>query len=196
MTAVGWRSIFCFYHNGPDCCDRHAPSEIDSDLDATHTKDILPDNVSINLATNVAQMSEPGKIQLQGAVAMYEDRHTISYKLNCGSNFHDECRWSRISTLTFIGLAFAAAFARMARIARHMKSTNAAGFPHDAGRNQSWLMHSIDRYQWLRHTYPLKVKQVAGRWCEAGAAPGWECNQTQDPKERSQESHCGESLRD
>jgi hypothetical protein len=57
-------------------------------------------------------------------------------------------------------------------VAMRMNGADATRIPQHAGRNQYGLMHSINRYQWLGHTYPLTVKQVAGRCCEAGAAPG------------------------
>jgi hypothetical protein len=124
-----------------------APCEFDGDLNTAHAYDVLPYDVSVHLAANVTQMSEPGKIQLQSAVAMDEIGHTIFYKLHRGSNFYDECRRRGISTFTLIRLAFATTFTGVASKAVRVNGTDPTRVAKEAGRNQNRLMHSINRYQ-------------------------------------------------
>ena len=140
-------AIFYLDHRNFDGGERLTPCEFNGDLNTAHAYDVLPYDVSVYLAANVTQMSEPGKIQLQSTVAMDEIGHTISYKLHCSSDLYDECRRRGISTFTLISLAFAATFTGVASDAMRVNSTDTTRLSEEAGRNQSGLMHSINRYQ-------------------------------------------------
>jgi hypothetical protein len=171
-TAHDLRIGFRFSYGNSDGCERHTPSEIDGDAHAAQADDVLPYDLSVDVATHVTQMSKLGKIQLQRAVAMDEISHAISDKLQRRGDSYSKRRRRGISALTLISLAATTAFARLSSMAMRVKGANTTRVPQHAWRNQYGLMHSINGYQWLGHTYPHAVKQVAGRCCEAGAAPG------------------------
>jgi hypothetical protein len=71
---------------------------------------------------------------------------TIQDKLNGGAVANDECGQCRAGTLTFICLAFSAAFAGMLPLAMRVSRARGTRFTQNAGRNKRGLMLAINGY--------------------------------------------------
>jgi hypothetical protein len=87
--------------------------------------------------------------QLQCIALVNEDGGAIQDKLNGGAVANDECGQCRAGTLTFICLAFAAAFARMLPLAMRVSRAGGARLTQAAGRNKRGLVLAINRDQWI-----------------------------------------------
>src|SRR5689334_9117726 len=115
---------------------------------------------------------------------MNEDGGTIQDKLNGGAVVNEECGQCRAGALTFICLAFAAAFAGMLPPAMRVSRAGGARITQAAGRNKRGLMLAINRDQWGRHFFLAGMEHGPGgaenisretsglppeRWCELRA---------------------------
>jgi len=78
-----------------------------------------------------------------------EDGGAIQNKLNGGAVANDECGQCRAGTLTFIYLAFAAAFARVLFVAMRVSRAGGARLTQATGRNKRGLVLAINRDQWI-----------------------------------------------
>jgi hypothetical protein len=148
------------------------PADIKSDASATKTDEIFKRKFFVGLATYVTKRDEFGEGQLQRGIAMNECGKTLIYKLHGRGKPYGKRRIGRISALTFKRFATAATFARITSLTWSMEHANGAWIPERTGGNQSGLIHSIDRYDFFRHTYPHKEKSGCRPLGEAGAAPG------------------------
>ena len=86
--------------------------------------------------------------QLQCIALVNEDGGAIQDKLNGGAVANDECGQCRAGALTFICLAFAAAFAGTLSLAMRVGRAGGARLTQTAGRDECGLMLAINRDQW------------------------------------------------
>jgi len=85
--------------------------------------------------------------QLQSIALVNEDGGAIEDKLNGGAVANEECGLGGAGTLTFIYLAFAAAFAWVLFVAMRVSRAGGARLTQAAGRNKRGLVLAINRDQ-------------------------------------------------
>ena len=103
--------------------------------------------------------------QLQSIALVDEDGGTIENKLNGAAVANEECGLGRAGTLTFIGPAFAAAFAGTLPQAIRVSRAGGAWLTQAARRNKCGLVLAINGDQWVRHFLSSRV------WSKALVGP-------------------------
>ena len=145
--------------------DRNAvsPAHIDRLADEAGAGGIFKHCNIFNSAGEIAEVSQLFNGQPQCIAFVNEERCAIQDKLNGGAVINEECGQCRAGTLTFICLAFAAAFAGTLLMAMCVGRAGGARLTQAAGRNKRGLVLAINGDQWGRHFYPHEAIGHGGR---------------------------------
>jgi hypothetical protein len=145
----GWGRVF----NGRNGDDWNAisPAHIDCGANEVGAGGILKHCHILNFAGEAAEVSQLFNGQLQCIALVNKNGGAIENKLNGGAVANHECGQRRAGTLTFIYLAFAAAFARVLFVAMRVRRTGGTRLTQAAGRNKRGLVLAINRDQGIWH---------------------------------------------
>jgi hypothetical protein len=130
---------------GGDDFGRAEPADIDGESEKAAATGVLVDDVWIDVAADVAEVADVTVSELDGVVAMDEDRFTIEHHANRVVGGNSKSGFSGKLALTFKSLAMAALRTGPSQDAFLVVVASGAGISEHARRDPSGLIHAINR---------------------------------------------------